>query len=67
MSDDKMNEAPPVVAARDPRTENIQVAKGTDQQMRSGQNMVKLCPKYDRKIPWRQLVYEFRSVVETFV
>ena len=66
MSDDEMNEAPPVAAARDPRTENVQVPRGNDQQMRSGQNMVKLCPKYDRKIPWRQFVYEFRSWVETF-
>ena len=28
MLDEKMNEAPPVVAARDPRTENIQVPGG---------------------------------------
>ena len=50
----------------DPRVDNVAVARGTDQQMRNGQHMVKLCPKYDRKIPWPQFVYEFKSWVETF-
>ena len=40
--------------------------RGTDAQMRDGKHSVRSCPKYDRKVPWRQFVYEFKSWVETF-
>ena len=45
---------------------NAFIPRGTDQQMRMGQNLVKLCPRYDRKVPWRQFVFEFSSWIETF-
>ena len=45
---------------------NEPIARGNDQQMRQGHSDIKMCPKYDRKIPWRQFVFEFRSWITTF-